>query len=223
MKKILLFTIISATISFVANAQISKGSVLLGGGLNVSNTKYENNNLPVADKTHDNNTSINPAIGIAIKDNLIVGIALNYGHSENTTNSSSTQIRKIKYNSYGAGVFLRKYLPLGKSFYLFGQGDLNYTDNKQSDNYIPSSGFSSTQKGWNVSLSFSPGISYALTKKFHLETSLSNLLALRYEQYRFNTVSNGTQTSQERRSFGFNSNASPFSNFNIGFRFLFAK
>jgi hypothetical protein len=223
MKKVLLFAIIALLSSSILKAQISQGSVLLGGGVNISNTKYENDNLPIADKTHDNNTSINPAIGIAIKDNLVFGIALNYGHSENTTNSSPMQIRKIKYNAYGAGVFLRKYLPLGKNFYLFGQGDLNYTNNKQSDNYIPSSGFSATQKGWNSSLSFSPGISYALTKKFHLETSLSNLLALRYEQYRFNTLSNGTQTSQERRSFGFNSNASPLSNFNIGFRFLFAK
>jgi hypothetical protein len=223
MKKVLLFSAILFGLVLATDAQISKGSILLGGGVNISNTKYENENLGIAEKTHDNYTTINPAFGIAIKENLVMGVSLNYGHSDNTINSSPTVTRKIESDSYGSSIFLRKYLPIGKSFYLFGEGDINYTHNKQSDNYIPSSGFNATQKGWTVSLNFSPGISYAITKKFHLETSLSNLLSLGYSNSKSNSISNNIYSSQERNSFSFNSNTSPFSNFNIGFRFLLSK
>ena len=220
MKKILLFTIISATISFVANAQISKGSVLLGGGVNINNSRYENANTPLQNKTHENHTTINPVVGIAVKENLILGVSLGYGRSENTTNSDPTNPSIDRYTSYSGGIFLRKYLLLGKNFYLFGQGDLGYTDYNQKSSSLSNS---FNQNGWRTVLGFSPGISYALNKRFHLETSFSNLLNLSYEKYRTDLYSSGNQSSRVKRTFSFNSNASPFSNFNIGFRFLFAK
>jgi hypothetical protein len=119
MKKILLSTIISATISFVANAQISKGSVLLGGGLNISKIKSENS-TPPSPETNQTNFSINPAIGIAIKENLVFGVLLSYGNSENTYGSPS-QVQENDYSSYGGGVFLRRYLVLGKDFMPLGK------------------------------------------------------------------------------------------------------
>jgi hypothetical protein len=220
MKKILLFTIISIGLHSIANSQISKGSLLLGGGVNISNSRYENADTPLQNKTHENYTTINPVVGIAVKENLILGVSLSYGRSENTTNSDPSNPSIDRYTSYSGGVFLRKYLVLGKNFYLFGQGDLGYTDYNQKSSSLSNS---FNQNGWRTALGFSPGISYALNKRFHLETSLSNLLNLSYEKYSTDVFSSGNQNSRVKRSFSFNSNASPFSNFNIGFRFLFAK
>jgi hypothetical protein len=220
MKKILLFTIISISLHSIAKSQISKGSVLLGGGVNISNSRYENANTPLQNKTHENHTTINPVVGIAVKENLILGVSLGYGRSENTTNSDPTNPSIDRYTSYSGGIFLRKYLLLGKNFYLFGQGDLGYTDYNQKSSSLSNS---FNQNGWRTALGFSPGISYALNKRFHLETSFSNLLNLSYEKYRSDVYSGSNQSGRIRRSFGFNSNSSPFSNLNIGFRFLFAK
>lgn len=224
MKKVLFFTLIAFGVSSISNAQISKGSILLGGGLNVSKIKSENS-TPPSPETNQTNFTVNPAIGIAIKENLVFGALLSYGNSENTYGSPS-QAQENDYSSYGGGFFLRKYLVLGKGFYAFGQGDLSYSHQKQTNNYsYPNSpNFSNTtEKGWNIGLNLSPGISYAINKKFHLEAGFSNLFGFNLSKSKINSVSNSSQYSQEKNGFGFNSSASNLSGYNIGFRFLFAK
>src|SRR5687767_4852931 len=103
MKKVLLLTIISISLTSISNAQISKSSVLLGGGVNVNHNKYENTTIS-KDKTHENYTTINPVVGIAVKENLILGVSLSYGRSENTTNSNPSNPSIDRYTSYNGGV-----------------------------------------------------------------------------------------------------------------------
>ncbi len=107
MKKNLLFVIITLFIVSLATAQIPKGSLLLGGGVNFGNTKFETGN----NISKQNNFNISGSVGIAIKENTFLGGFLNYGHSELKNNNTPG---KPENTSYGGGVFFRKYLLLGK-------------------------------------------------------------------------------------------------------------
>ena len=221
MKKVILFTIISVSLYSVAKAQISKGSILLGGGISINDTKYDQSSS--SSEIKENHISINPAVGIAIKDNLVAGIKLNYGRSENSYDPSMFQPSLNESTSYGGGVFLRKYLQLGKGFYLFGDGSLDFTKYKEEQSYTPinAPSFQSIiNKGWNVSLGFNPGISYAINTKFHLEAGLPNLLILDYGKSKKDINFSG---GVEKTTFRLGSNASSLSSFNFGFRFLFTK
>ena len=225
MKKVLLFAIISFSLQSIAKAQISKGSVLLGGGVSMAKLKSDNS-IPTFPENDQKHLSINPAVGIAVKENLVFGVQLNYGKSENSQLYSSSDLQESDYSTYGGGIFLRQYLVLGKGFYAFGQGDLSYghqenTNNYRSPNVSNSSSFK--EKGWSIGLNLSPGISYAVNKKFHLEVGFANLLGFNLNKSRINYVSNGNQYKQEKNGFGFNTNAGNFSGYNVGFRFLFAK
>jgi hypothetical protein len=60
---------------------------------------------------------------LVYNNNRAVGFSLSYNHLDYSLNDQKT-------NGYGAGVFLRQYKPLGKSFYLFAQEALNFNYNK---------------------------------------------------------------------------------------------
>src|SRR5436305_2101488 len=164
MKKNLLFIIVVLFNSLSSFAQINKGSVFLGGNIGVSQNKPDT--LTNAFLSY----YIDPQVGIAIKENTIIGVILLYGKSDYNSNASS--------NNYGGGFFLRKYKQLGKYFYLFGQGQAIFSYYKISQTYGATD--YNINKQTSINLNLYPGISYAVTKKFHLEATINNLLTLSY-------------------------------------------
>jgi len=208
MKKILTLSFLCALCISALHSQINKGSVLLGGNIGFSTNKTKDTAM------ENNSLSVTPVAGIAVKQNLIVGISLGYGHSKNNLNGSGSQ---TEYKSYGAGVFARKYVPLGKGFYFFGESGLNYQD--YSDIYTNTSQKSEV-KGQNISFNLYPGVSYAISKKFQLEFGLPQLVTLGYSKTR--EVVNDA-TTQETSGVNFNASASSFSNFFLGFRIFLPK
>ena len=113
MKKILLSLLLLFTITLI-QAQIKKGTHFLGGSLGIYSEKTTSDTG--ANITSDFFT-FTPAYGRAVKDNLIFGgdlIVL----SGSYRNRFNIEDRK----SYGAGIFLRKYIDLGKKFYFFTEG-----------------------------------------------------------------------------------------------------
>ena len=156
MRKIFFFSSVFAFLTFTLQAQINKGSVLLGGNIGFSTNKAKDTSLK------NNSAYLSPVVGIAVRENLIVGINFSYAHNKNNLNAPTAE---TEYNSYGAGVFVRKYAPLGKGFYLFGETGLNYQD--YSDTYT---GYQKLElKGQNISINLYPGVSYAISKMLQLE------------------------------------------------------
>ena len=100
MGKLFTLIVIAVLTSSSIYAQISKGSILLGGGIGYSNQENKQEGSTVESKT--SNFYISPAIGIAIKENLIVGGDLSFSNQmqENGSNETTT-----KY--YGAGIYMR--------------------------------------------------------------------------------------------------------------------
>jgi len=180
MKKFLLslFTIISIASSL--HAQIGKGSLWLGGGVGYSKSENNDTSYPYTMKT----LSINPSIGIAISDNLIVGVTLSYSIIDD--NASRNYYLNSKNKQYGGGIFVRQYIPVVNRLYIFGEGDATYTTFK-FDKTIDDGNRSHTyNKGWTCAISFYPGVSFALTKKLQIEAGFNNLLSIQYTKRKNN-------------------------------------
>jgi hypothetical protein len=166
-------------------------------------------------------TSINvsPVFGKFIKDNLVVGTNLGFSLSD----SENDLYVDNKITTYQAGVFIRKYKNIGASgFYIFGQGGLNVGYYKQESD-APDNAYDDELKRTSISINAFPGISFAVSKSFHLETGFNNLVSLYYfdEEKDDNSPNITGYTSS---GFGLSSSLSnATSSFYLGFRVLLSK
>ena len=203
---------------FQTYAQIDKGSIFLGGQISYYNQSASS---PQDSNQTSKNKQFNftPAIGIAVKNNVIVGIDLTYVYTKTlTTNYPYNQIT----NTFGAGVFMRRYVPLGKGFYVFGQGRIGGTYNtgkiKQGNPEIDDD-----IKGYTVSFGFYPGVSYQVSKRVHLETGFNNLFYIEYDHNRDNQTNTGVVTAVKTNTFSAGSSLNNLAAFTLGVRVLLSK
>src|SRR5688572_1133695 len=127
MKKLILSTLALASASLFAQAQINKGFVLLGGGISASTGKLENVDV----QTKNNAISFYPSIGVAVKENVVMGVRLSYSRSRSRQSNTSSPLKQDA-ESIGGGLFYRKYLVLSSKFFLFGEAAAYYLQNKQN-------------------------------------------------------------------------------------------
>ena len=206
--------IISITTQSV-NAQIQKGNNMIGGSINYSSQKSDQNYPGNSQSSENKNLGIIPSYGKAVKTNLIVGADLSYKNiiSKNINNGI---ISKSKTNSFGAGIFTRHYRNLGSSgFYLFLQSRLGVGISKS----VYPANTSSKSNGFNIGLGLNPGIAYAITPKVHIETGLNNLLYAGYS----NLKSSGTDPFYSSKSSGFGASVGlgNSTQFTVGVKFFF--
>ena len=174
MKKILLAVTVSVFVCSV-DAQIKKGSIFLGGDIGGSTLKTKTTNDVTTNK--QNIINVSPVFGKAIKDNLVLGGNATFGIYDDNYLEGDW---RHKTHSYGAGVFLRKYKSIGTGgFYLFVQGALGGTYTKQEQEGPDPGNFGETKR-IAIGVNAYPGISYAISRKLHLETGFNNLLSLNY-------------------------------------------
>ncbi len=214
MKKSLPLIFIAFTLAGTASAQITKGSVFLGGDVGGYTQKTKSEDV-VTNKS--GGIYIMPVLGKAIRENLVFGInaGLNITDSEAPPNNGA-----MKSEGYSAGVFLRKYKNIGTSgFYIFIQGGLgaNHQLQKNTGTYVS---YDKTKRT-TIGLTAYPGISYAIGKKFHLESGFNNLLMINYQHEKRET---GTPvTTYKTNGFGISSSLSNSSALYLGFRVLIGK
>jgi len=209
MIKTLLSLILLFTIT-LTQAQIKKGAHFLGGSLGIYTEKTS------SDSTADlvsNNFSFTPAYGRAIKDNLIFGADLML-----QTGNYESYLTKEDRQSFGAGIFLRKYMELGKKFYLFAEGRLGgyYETSDAVSSYYAEGNYD--RKGFAFQAGLYPGVAFAITNKFHIETGFNNLLYMQYSKTK--TDYTGTTYDTETNRFAIGSSLSSFNGFVVGFRFI---
>ena len=210
MKRVLLLTATSLCIAAISNAQITKGSKLLGVDFSAGYNKS-------GEEPNENKQShfyFNPSLGIAVKENSVLGFRVNYGHGKMTSGTSSPE---RKTTDYGAGIFLRRYLQLGKKVYLFGEGaaDYNYSYSKDANN-----GYEYTNKSNNITLSAYPGFSYAATKRLMIDAGLNRLVAIGYSNSKSTQTMPNSTTENKNSSFGLSTTLGGNTAFSVGFRFL---
>ena len=224
-KKLILLLIVF--ISFYANAQIKKGTILLGGQIAFAELNREAiNNFPIPQANpflpndQSRNFNFGLSIGKAIKDNKVFGVNVNTGYSKQSFYYNLPEKGIIRGKSFEVGVFLRKYKMLIKDFYLFGQGSasVNTANSKYS---FTTQNYNSVTKQFTTSLSFAPGVAYILSKKLHVELSMQNLVSIGYytSKQEFN---NSMIPTSKSNGFGLSSSLSNsvLGNLGIGFRIV---
>ncbi len=212
----------------IANAQVKRGDIVLGGNLNyydqVSNGSQGTNPPTNFPTTKQSSFGINPSLGKAIKDNLVLGIDLAYTHYTSSENPASTSSITQTGNSFIAGVFLRRYKPIGAGFSLFGQVELRGNYSHSSDESPSTTQFAETSdhsNGFGFALQVYPGIAYALNRRWQLETSLPNFLSINYTHNSLTQEYNGlpAQTSGGH-SFSISSSLTGNDEFTVGVRYF---
>lgn len=212
MSKCYALAIIACILSMAAQAQITKGSVLLGGSISFENTNEEQR-LGINETRY---FSIAPQVGIAVKDNLVAGVSFGYGGFRNTVSDARQTL-----DAFDAGVFLRRYLELGKSFYLFGEAALAYSGSRQnSDEHSANNTVIKTRGG---ELSLTPGVAYAINRKLHLEGAINSVASVGFNrQTRTADTGTGIMFNQKDR-FTAATNVSAHSPLSLGIRLFFAR
>ena len=159
----------------IAQAQLKKDDILLGGNVNFSKqTVNPASNYYPGDQT---NFSFSPSIARAVKDDLLVGLNLTYNYSKSKIGTPATISTQ---NGYGLGVFVRKYKVLGAGFALFAEGDLGGTY-LLSRSYLDGGAKPPAGKSYSINAGFYPGIAYFISKHVQLETGIQNLAYIQYE------------------------------------------
>ena len=209
MKKTLLSLLLLFIIT-LTHAQIKKGAHFLGGSLGIYTEKTSSDS---SGSLVSNNFSFTPAYGRAIKDNLIFGADL-MAQTGTYENVIAKEDRKL----FGAGIFLRKYMDLGKKFYLFTEGRFSgyYETTDAVSSYYPEGNYG--RNGFTVQAGLYPGVAFAVTNKFHIETGFNNLLYAQYSKTK--TDYSGSTHDTETNRFSIGSSLSSFNGFVIGFRFI---
>lgn len=204
------FTLLAISIFLFASitkAQITKGSTFIGGQISGSTYKQENG----AGTQKQSSITISPAVGTAVKQNLIAGIDLTYTHTK-----LGYAVNPSEGNGFGGGLFLRQYVPTAKRFYFFLQGRAGFYHDQMKTN-SGSITYKNVANYYNLGLY--PGVSYALTKSLHIEAGLNNLVLLSYAQTAVKQTGNADQTSN---SFSFSTSASG-TNLAFALRFIIPK
>lgn len=204
--------------SFMAatRAQIGKGSVWLGGSLGYSQSKNKAEGSTASSKS--NSFFLSPAIGKAVKDNLIVGISATYGRSAYKYESTVNR----KDNTYGGSIFVRRYIPIIAQLYIYGEAEGFYLANHSKQEPGVTNG-PVTIKSWNAGIGISPGLSFGINRFLQIETGINNLFQTSYRKSKTTTSYVGATTESSESSFNTGISLDNASQIYIGFRFLLNK
>lgn len=213
MKKLsFLIFIVFALLTTSSFAQIKKGATFLGGDISSSAQKTTSG----ANTNKQKSFYVSPVFGKAIKENLVFGGTISVNFFNNKTISSD--YTETKQHSYGAGIFMRKYKPIGKGgFFLFVQGNLGYSYFDSKLNTLTSG--STNDKRNTISITVVPGVSYTITKKLQLEAGLTDLLSFQYftEKQEMTDI---VSASYKTNGFNISSSIDGASSIYVGFRVL---
>lgn len=215
MKQSLFFLLAFVLLTITTRAQIAKGSVLLGGNFRVFLSSTDHG---TSTESRQNGFVISPVYGKATRENLVWGVEAGLGST--TTTNDNTNFKQTGY-SLSLGAFVRKYKPVGKSgFYMFVQGKLAATYGK-SESRITTNPSTTKEDTKSIGLYVNPGVSFALSKRFHLESGFNNLISLSYYSVR---QKQNTTVEYKTSGVDLSANLSNMSSaFYLGFRILLDK
>lgn len=223
MKKKLLALAIGISVIQVSQAQISKGSKLIGGSFSFSTNTDDRSGGNTID-TKGNSWNFSPQFGKAIKSNRILGVFANLGGRKYEQLTSTTGFDRVTNRSYGGGFFYRRYFPLSNKFLLFANAALGGNFEKQEWYEVNGTNTRLSQKSrlTRAGLNITPGIAYAATKKIFLELAFSELIGVTYENRKTTSFPSFSPIAYDTNSTSFfaSGNANPFGYLSIGIQFV---
>ncbi|MCP9201003.1 porin family protein [Gramella sp. GC03-9] len=148
---------------------IQEGSWIMGGYVNASGNRSESQ----SSESRSFAFSIRPEAGYFISDNLALGMLTGYSYAYDKS------VRTSSYSEYNGHVFLiapylKKYLPISRSFALNFTGSLEYS--RQWSSNESETCINCTERTVNsYSAAIQPGLSYQLSNRFLLNARLGIL------------------------------------------------
>ena len=176
-KHLSLLCIAVLSIISVAHAQIEKGTVLIGGEISGNSIKTTYSLNQPSSKT--TNLNIEPSIGVAVKQNGVLGISFGFSHFNQNGYYDGSQYRNSKVNYYNPAIFYRQYKNLAKDFYFFLEADAGFNFSKQTDNDTTGK-ILLTDKQTGGQLSLAPGIAYRICRDLHIEILIPSFVQVQY-------------------------------------------
>ena len=175
------------SVSLVSNAQFKQGSTILGGDftLNMQNSSFQQD---AGLSSRSGNLGLSPSIGKALKENLVLGIALSYSHNY-SKNYDTVESHTSTNDFYGVGVFLREYIPLGNRFYLFAHEQLGGSYGVYKTDRV------TLGSNYMAALNIYPGIAYGVCKRVQVEIDFQNLASVNYTHQKTGNSSTGFDKS----------------------------
>ncbi|HEY8897321.1 MAG TPA: hypothetical protein VIM79_21000 [Niastella sp.] len=217
MKLKFLFSLFALTFVFTSRAQISKSAVLLGGSIGYNKGKSKTWQQDLKIKTF----IFSPVIGVAVKENLVVGARFDYlKQTQNSKYDASYSSKQdIDTKNYGGGFFLRRYVPVINRLYVFGEGTASYTALRETTTQTSMYNKSVAKtKGYTTGLSFTPGVSFEVSKKFQIEGGFNSLFNVSYLKTK--TTYNYSNQPENQELFSAGISHDDNSMFYVGFRFV---
>ena len=159
-------------------------------GLNLANDK--NDNGVTTSKSTYYNFYLSPSVGKFLSEKVAIGLALNISFTGGTTGPDPET--KDQSTSLGASPFLRYYAIEWNKFSVFGQGNIGYAFSNSSETTDGTK--SDGPKISRYFFSIYPGLSYDISDKLQLQTSI-NILSFGYNY----TVSKDGSTEDRNSSF----------------------
>lgn len=178
-----IITTLAIFISFIAQAQIQKGTMSIGTTLDGNYDRGVNNYQTVNLTTYNWGFKLTPTFEYFIKNNLSVGAGIGYGIQQNiryteplTTNQFPTTIANTIEN-YSVSLFMRKFWTVNTKLGVYIQPKLssfyNETTNK---NKVDNPAFPENLKtaysyshNWNHNLNLNAGVHYFFSPKWSLK------------------------------------------------------
>jgi hypothetical protein len=198
-----------------AQAQIEKGSLLLGTGIGFEQVKGKGQ-MSSLSTSKTNTFIISPSAGVAVKENLVAGIRLDYMTTRERNVPITDYYDNTDIKNYGAGIFLRRYIPLISQLYVFGEGNVNISVIRENTAKGPQIEELKI-RGWSTGIHITPGISYGIGKKFQIEGGFNSLLSITYSKSK-STYNNNYRTTLDKFAGGISQNNE--SMFFAGFRYI---
>jgi hypothetical protein len=208
MKKVLLTLGFIGAVA-IANAQISKGTIMLGGTLDFSSSGGSTKGGGVTvDKAGSSSFTIAPMGAYYLTDNIAIGLGIGYGMT-----SSGPDTMETTGSSFAIGPMVRYNMPLADKFGAFVQAGLSI-----------SSGSSSTKAGTvtvdgpktsGMDFAIEPGLLYFISDRIAIEATYGRI------GYNTSTSKTGTGASEVTDTdteFGINLSSSTLS---FGFAWYF--
>ena len=205
-------------LSLSANAQFKKGDKVLGAGLNFQSSTHENNFSTLPQTNKSTNFDLSVEIGMAKKENRLNGFFISAGYGVNKQEYPTQPASNSKNDNFNAGVgyFSKCYKPLGKSFFVFGEGraGLNYF---QVNNNINTSNPDTHE--YRVNLGLYPGLAYKWNSRFLFELRFADFVSVGYFRREVKGI-NDTKDVQRNFSLGTSLGLGYLSNIGIGARWI---
>ena len=182
MKNIIITIWLLVSLSIAATAQTQTGNLFIGGNINWNNNEFEVNDVNNASALglridKQNTFNFQTTFGTFVKDNLVLGMFLNYENIDSESSNSAERSSLInKTKAISVGPFVRKFFPLNEKFSFYTQGSVGYSRSSNRQTY------ESNNQGYNSHLKYNkfvaalkPGLVYFATNKFGVDLSVQGL------------------------------------------------